>query len=792
MKVNINVKALFMVALLLAAVAGQAQTWEQWQYMNNLDNTTKDLYDRAQQYYNKEVAPVMQQLNAFPAERNADEIKKMQQDLKVAQDELYKLQYEEYRYSLRTPLEAISVELERNGWQKLDREVLQRFDKEWTNSSYLQLITSNQGVGFSAINDIVSNVTDLRLRGFANSKQELGEVLQALAPSPEFAATDITVIRQRIKEKTQIIDNLSDALGDISSENEQYNELGQQRYEVIEKWYDIREELDNALLDACKYCLSAPCDKRGAFGWMRNQVEPKLDSVFHKSYRERRDRYRVLLANYGQYTTEIEDFLNLIFVYVKPGQMTEERKNDIASSLHELDYYKQYYAGREEPKAVSSPYLDGIIGDFEKMLDNSFEGCVEKYTELTERLRGDQRYFAQLDEGAKKIAEEENKRQEEDRRRKERERIKNNGKAKETFTVNGVTFTMVKLSGGSFTMGATREQGRAAEDDEKPAHRVTLSSYYIGETEVTQELWVAVMGNNPSNWIGAKLPVEEVSHGHCQEFLHKLNLITGMNFRLPTEAEWEFAARGGNKSRGHKYSGSNNVSAVAWYEGNSGEKTHNVAIKQANELGLYDMSGNVWEWCNDWYDDYEGSPQTNPTGPNSGSLCVLRGGGLDADEGCCRVTHRDFWLSYDFGYDVGFRLAFGFTPLDSVVYAESVENLSLNSEMANNTDVNRAVTMPSFPGGVGALSKYIASHVKYPRAAQEKNIQGKVIIQMVIEKDGSIGEVKVARGVDTDLDREAVRVVKSLPKFSPGKNANGEPIRVWYTVPVTFKLQGAN
>ena len=210
MKVNINVKALFMVALLLAAVAGQAQTWEQWQYMNNLDNTTKDLYDRAQQYYNKEVAPVMQQLNAFPAERNADEIKKMQQDLKVAQDELYKLQYEEYRYSLRTPLEAISVELERNGWQKLDREVLQRFDKEWTNSSYLQLITSNQGVGFSAINDIVSNVTDLRLRGFANSKQELGEVLQALAPSPEFAATDITVIRQRIKEKTQIIDNLSD------------------------------------------------------------------------------------------------------------------------------------------------------------------------------------------------------------------------------------------------------------------------------------------------------------------------------------------------------------------------------------------------------------------------------------------------------------------------------------------------------------------------------------------------------------------------------------------------------
>jgi formylglycine-generating enzyme required for sulfatase activity len=172
------------------------------------------------------------------------------------------------------------------------------------------------------------------------------------------------------------------------------------------------------------------------------------------------------------------------------------------------------------------------------------------------------------------------------------------------FTVNGVSFTMVKVDGGTFKMGATSEQGSDAEEDEKPAHSVTLSSYWIGQTEVTKALWNAVMGTNPSLSKGDELPVENVSWKDCQKFIKKLNQLTGETFRLPTEAEWEYAARGGNKSKGYKYSGSNDLGTVAWSSNNSLPKTHPVATKQPNELGIYDMSGNVYEWCNDYYDSY--------------------------------------------------------------------------------------------------------------------------------------------------------------------------------------------
>ena len=156
-------------------------------------------------------------------------------------------------------------------------------------------------------------------------------------------------------------------------------------------------------------------------------------------------------------------------------------------------------------------------------------------------------------------------------------------------------------------MGATSEQGEDADSDEKPAHQVTLSDYYIGETEVTQALWKAVMGTNPSNFKGDSNPVEKVSWNDCQEFIRKLNSLTGRTFRLPTEAEWECAARGGNQSKGYKYSGSNKIKDVAWYDGNSKDKTHAVKTKPSNELGLYDMSGNVNEWCWDLYGAYDGS-----------------------------------------------------------------------------------------------------------------------------------------------------------------------------------------
>ena len=205
---------------------------------------------------------------------------------------------------------------------------------------------------------------------------------------------------------------------------------------------------------------------------------------------------------------------------------------------------------------------------------------------------------------------------------------------------DGISIDMVRVEAGTFTMGATPEM-KEPFDWEKPTHQVTLTNdYYIGKYEVTQALWQAVMGNNPSYFKGGNLPVEYVSWDDCQEFISKLNNMTGKKFRLPTEAEWEYAARGGKKGRGCQYSGSNNLSDVAWYKDNSDSKTHAVGSKQANELGIYDMSGNVCEWCQDWYDSYSSSSQVNPTGANSGSYRVFRGGSWDHTAGIYRSSYR--------------------------------------------------------------------------------------------------------------------------------------------------------
>ena len=205
-----------------------------------------------------------------------------------------------------------------------------------------------------------------------------------------------------------------------------------------------------------------------------------------------------------------------------------------------------------------------------------------------------------------------------------------------TFTVGGVSFTMIYVEGGTFIMGAANEQGRDAYENEKTAHSVTLDDYYIGQTEVTQALWLTVMGSNPSCYEGIDRPVECVNLVDCYKFVHKLNSITGKIFRLPTEAEWEYAARGGCYSCGYKYSGGNNIGRVAWYNNNSGSKTHSVATKSPNELGLYDMSGNVWELCS-----------------NSHS----RGGSWGSVAGPCLVSPRDVnHPAKNFG-SLGFRLA---------------------------------------------------------------------------------------------------------------------------------------
>ena len=217
-------------------------------------------------------------------------------------------------------------------------------------------------------------------------------------------------------------------------------------------------------------------------------------------------------------------------------------------------------------------------------------------------------------------------------------------------TAKGINLKMIYVEGGTFAMGSNDYS------DGKPVHNVTLDSYYIGETEITQAQWRAVMGTNPSRYTGDNRPVERVSWHDAQEFCKKLSELTGKRYVLPTEAQWEYAARGGNKSKGYKYSGSNNVNEVAKYDSSGGHS--NVKSKKPNELGIYDMSGNVWEWCSDWYrsSSYSSSSQTNPQGPSSGSYRVSRGGSWCHIASYCRVALRNFNNPSYSDYACGFRV----------------------------------------------------------------------------------------------------------------------------------------
>lgn len=236
---------------------------------------------------------------------------------------------------------------------------------------------------------------------------------------------------------------------------------------------------------------------------------------------------------------------------------------------------------------------------------------------------------------------------------------------KKFFSVNGVTFAMIRVDGGTFLMGATPEQGQYVEFIEKPIHQVTVDGFYIAETEVTQELWEAVMGYNPSRSRNAQNPVENMTWDDCKAFLDKINHLTGQNFRLPTEAEWEFAARGGNKSKGYKYSGSNDIDEVAWYcdscKINDIERQiliRPVKTKKPNELGIYDMNGNVYEFCQDCYVDYDSENLINPS--FNFSECndrVIRGGSSATDAISCRVSNRNSVEQTEHYGELGLRLA---------------------------------------------------------------------------------------------------------------------------------------
>jgi formylglycine-generating enzyme required for sulfatase activity len=232
-------------------------------------------------------------------------------------------------------------------------------------------------------------------------------------------------------------------------------------------------------------------------------------------------------------------------------------------------------------------------------------------------------------------------------------------------TVNGVTFRMIPVKPGTFIMGSpSTETGSGT--NERPQHEVTLTKeYYIGETQVTQALWIAVMGTNPSSHKGNKdLPVEHVSFIDCQAFIAKLNELTGKKFRLPTEAEWEFAARGGTLSKGYMFPGTSSPQQggkpkeYIWYTSNSNGTTQPVAQKQPNELGIYDMGGNVFEWCQDWYKyPYPSEPVTDPTGPTSGSMHVYRGGAYNRPVNECRSAYRYMGVQTFKAGHVGLRLA---------------------------------------------------------------------------------------------------------------------------------------
>ena len=224
------------------------------------------------------------------------------------------------------------------------------------------------------------------------------------------------------------------------------------------------------------------------------------------------------------------------------------------------------------------------------------------------------------------------------------------------IVVGNVTMRMIGVEGGCFQMGATQEQGQRIYPDEFPAHKVKLKSYYIGETPVTRGFWNEVMGKT-SDLGSMELPINEVSWDDCNTFIQKLKDRTGVDFRLPSEAEWEFAARGGNRSMGTIYAGSNDIEDVAWYSGNSKNALHPVKQKKPNELGIYDMNGNVKEWCQDWYDSYTREDQENPVCTTySFPERIVRGGGWESTARSCRVSTRLSLKPNERNGSVGFRL----------------------------------------------------------------------------------------------------------------------------------------
>ncbi len=333
-----------------------------------------------------------------------------------------------------------------------------------------------------------------------------------------------------------------------------------------------------------------------------------------------------------------------------------------------LEKEEQARAERQRVKDEAAWKAAGELDTIEAYEDYLDKGYTRHASQAHERIGALEEADARrrAEQRAKEKAEAEEKRKQEEAKRRAKEaaaekKRKEDADRKRLETEEAqkrdpFAGLMVPIKGGAFDMGDTFGTGIS---NEKPVHRVIVNDFHLCKYPVTQAQWKQIMGDNPSSFKGDDLPVENVSWNEVQKFIEKLNEKTGQKYRLPTEAEWEFAARGGNQSKGFAYAGSHDFGEVAWHAGNSGSKTHPVGKKKPNELGLFDMSGNVWEWCLDWYAEnyYKNGPEKNPTGPDSGSNRVLRGGSWGDGAGYCRVSRRNRVNPFYRHYNVGFRPA---------------------------------------------------------------------------------------------------------------------------------------